>query len=51
MEKILLIALLLTTGFCLDGRITANEPEAFWPPDMVPHPHPPQPAPKDDELA
>lgn len=23
----------------------------FWPPDMVPHPHPPQPPPKDDNMA
>lgn len=25
-----------------------ESPQTFWPPDMVPHPHPPQPAPQDD---
>ncbi len=28
-----------------------ESPATFWPPDMVPHPHPPQPAPKDDDMA
>ena len=42
-------------GSYLYHHLQANEPiqseDAFWPPDMVPHPHPPQPAPKDDDLA
>lgn len=49
-----LIAAFLVMGMTscdCDNGLMASEPQAFWPPDMVPHPHPPQVPDKDDNLA
>lgn len=55
------LGILLLGGFslpsCSRGRVELGGVEitshrlAFWPPDLVPHPHPPQPPPKDDDMA
>lgn len=31
----------------INENVNSQDPGTFWPPDMIPHPHPPQP--KDDE--
>lgn len=61
MQKFLLIALsACALTACTDSSPSRGELAmtsdsecfiAFWPPDMVPHPHPPQPDPKDDNMA
>jgi len=28
-----------------------NSPESFWPPDLIPHPHLPEPPPKEREMS
>ena len=43
--------LILGTQAILKGHEEINDTEAFWPPDMVPHPTLPEPANDDDRLS
>lgn len=50
---IYILIFLVVIGLTIHNYLKAEEPkiespQTFWPPDMVPHPHPPQPPPQDD---
>lgn len=49
MQKIVLGLMLLVGSCSIDhsDMAMADEPQCFWPPDMVPHPNPPWDQPKD----
>lgn len=57
LRALIYIVLLLTVvGIEINHYVHADEPpiespQTFWPPDMVPHPMPPEPEPNDDNMA
>lgn len=61
LDFFLVLGLFLGGGFtltsCSRGQFELGGVEitthrlAFWPPDMVPYPHPAHPPPKDDDMA
>lgn len=53
MAKIFLVGIFTLQAFCYSSceEMKASEPVAFWPPDLIPHPHLPAPPKKDDDMA
>lgn len=48
---LLLTVVAIEITHLLHAQDIIDPPELFWPPDMVPHPMPPEPEPNDDNLA